>query len=121
MPWVRLDDKFHGNPKTLAVGNAGAGLYVRALSYCGDQLTDGWVPAGWAREAGGRTLPGKLEDAGLWFSVTGGEHYEYFLDGGGFYKPRIPGPGFFIPDYLLMNPDRIDALARISESERDAA
>jgi hypothetical protein len=105
VPWVRLDDKFHGNPKTLAVGNAGAGLYVRALSYCADQLTDGWVPAGWAREAGGRVLPQKLLAASLWIAVTGGEHYEYELEEG-FYKPEIPSAGFFIPDYLLMNPSK---------------
>lgn len=114
MTWVRLEDGFHSNLKTVAVGNTGAGLYVRALSYCGDKLTDGWVPAGWVREVGGRTLPKKLLDAGLWITVNGGEYYEFPTEDG-YYKPDIPGPGYFIPDYLLLNPSKEMVLAKRGE------
>ena len=43
MPWVKLDDKFWGNPKVQKVGNEAAGAYCRMLSFCGDHLTDGLI------------------------------------------------------------------------------
>jgi hypothetical protein len=105
MTWVFLDDKFHSNPKTVGVGNDGAGLYCRALSYCGDQLTDGYVPMGWAREVGKPGTRNKVTCAGFWLEVFGGEQYHYVADDLP-YTVTIPGPGFFIPDYLMLNPTR---------------
>lgn len=43
MSWAKLDDNFHMHPKTLAVGNAGAGLFARMLSWSCNHLTDGVV------------------------------------------------------------------------------
>lgn len=105
MSWVLLDDKFHANPKVTSVGNKGAGLYARALSYCGDNLTDGFVEAGWAREVGGAPLCKKLAEVGLWINVQGGEVFVFETDAGP-YTVSIPGKGFFIVDYLTMNPTR---------------
>lgn len=91
MPWVLLDDGFHSNPKVLAVGNAGAGLYARALSYCGDHLTDGYVPMSWARTAATANLRQHLVDAGLWAEENG---------------------GYRIDDYLEVNPSRAEVEER---------
>lgn len=44
MPYVPLDDAFHSHRKTIAAGNEAVGLQVRALSWCGGNLTDGHVP-----------------------------------------------------------------------------
>lgn len=96
MPFVFLDDAFHSNPKVLSVGLDGAGLYARALSYCGHYLTDGFVPRGWAREVVGRKqkLLRALTEAGLWREVEN---------------------GYCIPDYLDFNPPRELVEAQRSE------
>lgn len=36
MSWVRLDDKFHRNPKVLAMSDAAHRIYVDLISYCAD-------------------------------------------------------------------------------------
>lgn len=57
MVWVKLDDKFHGHRKTLALfdgpcpGDAIA-LWTLANSWCGDQLTNGQVPLAFVRRSG---------------------------------------------------------------------
>lgn len=96
MPWAALDDEFHSHPKILQVGNAGAGLFARALSYCAAHLTDGFVPDGFVRQAteGKVALARKVEEGHLWRRVEGG--YE-------------------IPDYLQFNPSREQVAAKRSE------
>jgi len=44
MAWVKIDDGFWSNPKVRKAGPCGAGVYVMALSYCGQYLTDGTMP-----------------------------------------------------------------------------
>lgn len=44
MSWAKIDDRFWMHPKVAAVGNAGAGIFSRMLSYCGCYLTNGLVP-----------------------------------------------------------------------------
>jgi hypothetical protein len=39
--WVRLDDRFYDHPKILALSDGALAFYVRALSYCGRNETDG--------------------------------------------------------------------------------
>lgn len=93
MPWARLDDKFHSHPSTWQVGLEANGLFARALSYCADQLTDGFLPTSWVeanvpatrRNSDPRGIVQRLVDAGL-FEV---------LDN-----------GYRIPDYLSYNPSR---------------
>lgn len=46
--WVRVDDHLHTHPKVRAAWSAypaSVGLHLLALSYSGDQLTDGRVDA----------------------------------------------------------------------------
>lgn len=45
MTWFKGDDKSHQNPKHLAVGLVGSGLYFRMVSWSCDHETDGEVPA----------------------------------------------------------------------------
>lgn len=85
LTWTKLDDGFWSNPKVTQVGLAGAGAYARCLSYCGDQETDGKVPADIARYIGTPAVFKRLVDAGLM---------------------RRNGSGFVIPDYLDFNPSR---------------
>ena len=80
MPWARLDDKFHSHPTTWQVGLESNGLFARGLSYCADQLTDGFMPEEWvwsnvpatSRSKDPRGVIQKLEDANLWERIEGG-------------------------------------------------
>lgn len=94
MDWVKLLTEFDGNPKVLTVGLAGAGLYCRALAYCGKYETDGFIPAIWVRNAvaleGFADLPKQMLDNGLWEK-----------DGNG-------RDGYQIKDYLEVNRSRSD-------------
>jgi hypothetical protein len=89
--WVKLDDKFHSNAKVYAVGNEGAGLYARALSYCADHLTDGFVPSAWVQSIANDKVAEKLTAARLWRPVDG---------------------GFFIDGYLELNPSKSEQQAK---------
>lgn len=82
MSWAKLDDKFWANPKVDAVGLDAVGLYAVALSYCGDQLTDGFVPEPRAVSLarGRRRLVKALVDGGLWAEVEGGYRVVDYLD-----------------------------------------
>jgi len=85
MPWVKLDDSFWSNPKVEDVGNEAAGAYARMLSYCGQNLTDGYVKESAARFITTSRICKRLE-----------EHD--FLERN--------GKGWVIPDYLDFNPSR---------------
>lgn len=85
MPWVKLDDGLWANPKVVAAGNEVTGAYVRMLSYCGQQLTDGVVPAEPSRFIAKAAVTRKLISHG--FVVPTSE-------------------GLLIPDYLDFNPSR---------------
>jgi hypothetical protein len=48
LPWVRLDTQFAGNPKLLALTQAGrwrsAFIYIASIAYAGAHGTDGYIP-----------------------------------------------------------------------------
>jgi hypothetical protein len=70
MTWFKVDDAFALHPKAIAAGNAALGLWVRAGSWCGAHLTDGFVPAPLIRTLGAQTRDArKLVEAGLWTEV----------------------------------------------------
>ena len=102
MPWVKLDDRFWGNPKVLIIGNEAAGAYARMLSFCGDHLTDGRVPEETARFIAKPKTLGVLEEYG-------------FI--------HRNGTGYLIPDYLEFNPSReqIEAKRQADRDRRMAA
>jgi hypothetical protein len=100
MPWAALDDQFHANPKVVAAGLDGAGLYARSISYSANYLTDGFVPEGWARETAPKRLHSRLVSVGLWDRDD---------DLG----------GYWIHDYLRFNPTRVDIeKKRLEAAER---
>jgi hypothetical protein len=43
--WTKLDDGYWMHPAIIGIGNVGAGVFTRFLSYCGKYLTDGAVPS----------------------------------------------------------------------------
>jgi len=96
--WVKLDDKFHSNAKVYTVGNEGAGLYARALSYCADHLTDGFVPIAWVQSIASDKLADKLTSAQMWRPVDG---------------------GFFIDGYVELNPSKAELEAK-RQAKREA-
>ncbi|OSC22102.1 hypothetical protein B8W69_26990 [Mycobacterium vulneris] len=115
--WSKLDDKLHNHQKARKAATNGQGkpdleplgLWVVCLSYCGDQLTDGFVPAWyvatWVPGRKGVALADRLVAAGLW------ERAE--LDG---------EKGWQFHDFLALNPCREKVLAdREASAKRQAA
>jgi hypothetical protein len=92
LPWTKLDEGFHSHSKVADIEPelmlAAIGLHCLALSWCGEQLTDGVLPKGQpARLAGGSVvlLIDELIRVGLW---------------------ERRGTGYQIHDYLSFNPSR---------------
>lgn len=87
MPWVKLDDSFHGHRKVRKAGLEAIGLHARALSLAGQEM-DAHIDLEWVRECGGRNwrkLAEVLVSAGLW---------------------ETNGDGWIIHDYHEYNPTR---------------
>jgi cytoskeletal protein RodZ len=98
MPWVRLDDRFPSHRKVALLSDRGFRLYVSALCWASENLTEGLIhdrelPLV-ARLRGVKAAAKELEDAHLWDRVEG---------------------GWQIHDYLEYNPDR----ARV-QADREA-
>lgn len=89
MPWVRLDDRFPSHRKVALLSDRAFRLYVSALCWSSENLTEGKVLdrelALVAHVRSARKAAADLEAAGLWDRVTG---------------------GWVIHDYLEYNPDR---------------
>lgn len=93
MVWLKIDDKFHGHPKIVMVGNAAAGLFVRLASYCSEHGTDGVIPLALVRAYGTR---GEL--AALLRGVD---------------PLLVDHPdGYLIPDFLDYNPSAVEVEAK---------
>lgn len=97
MAWARIDDSLHSHPKIMLVGNAATGLFVRLISYAGQHLTDGFVPAAVVRAYGSPRLIKALCDAQLLLKVE--SKSSHTSDAGLTYN----GPGYVINDYLDYN------------------
>lgn len=72
MTWFKVDDNLSFHPKALEAGNAALGLWVRAGSWSGANLTNGFIPRAIARQLGTKTNATRLVNAGLWHEVDGG-------------------------------------------------
>ncbi|QGJ95836.1 replication initiation protein [Gordonia phage EMoore] len=72
MTWFKVDDNFHHHPKALDAGNAALGLWVRAGSWCGSNLTEGFIPRRIALQMGSRAQVRQLISTGLWIEVNDG-------------------------------------------------
>ena len=82
MTWAKVDDRFHGHSKARRAREALA-LWVLAMSWCADELTDGAVP----RDMPDLLLPGlgeayagRLVEVGLWERTDAGYQFHDWLD-----------------------------------------
>lgn len=75
MPWFKVDDGLAFHAKTVAAGNAAMGLWVRAGSWCSQQLTDGHIPLHMVKQLGRVSEAERLVTAGLW--DTTGDGYKF--------------------------------------------
>jgi hypothetical protein len=71
--WFKVDDGFWSHPKSVDLTPEAVALWVRAGSYCGKHLTDGFVPAGRLGMLQGTPEAAyELVVAGLWTEVPDG-------------------------------------------------
>lgn len=76
MVWFKVDDNLAFHQKTMLAGNAAMGLWVRAGSWCAQQLTDGFVPRDVARSLGTKNECDRLVSSRLWLERDDG--YEFW-------------------------------------------
>jgi hypothetical protein len=88
MTWVKLDDQFFLNPKSVSAGKDGRALYLAGLCYCASQLTDGFIAT--------KALPMIAASAGVKISQA------RVLERFGLWEEGIGG--FWVHDYLTYNP-----------------
>jgi hypothetical protein len=72
MPWFQVDDQLPVHRKVTAAGNAAMGLWVRAGSWCQQNLTGGFVPTDVVRSLGTIGQANALVASGLWHKEEGG-------------------------------------------------
>ena len=75
MTWFKVCDTFAFHHKSIQAGNAALGLWVRAGSWCGQHLTDGYIPAEVVRTLGTQAQAGRLVKSGLWLETDGGYQF----------------------------------------------
>lgn len=76
MPWFKVDDNFCFHPKAMAAGNAALGLWVRAGSWCGANLTGGALPRHMIGTLGAQARDARrLVSAGLWSETDEGYQF----------------------------------------------
>lgn len=80
MTWFMVDDTLALHHKVVAAGNDAMGLWVRAGSWCGQHLTDGFIPEHVVKLLGTRRQADKLVTSGLWRVVDGGWAFHDWSD-----------------------------------------
>lgn len=80
MPWAKIDDQLSFHPKTIQAGNEAMGVWVRALSYACQHLTDGFISNQFVVALNGEQSAVRLVDAGLWIPAEGGFVFKDFHD-----------------------------------------
>lgn len=80
MTWGKIDDGLALHPKVMQAGNEAMGLWVRALSYSCQQLTDGFIPDEIVSVLSGKKIAKKLVDSGLWTEKNGGFQFKDWCD-----------------------------------------
>lgn len=81
MTWFRVDDTLAHHHKVVKAGNAAMGLWVRAASWCAQQLTDGHVPIEIASQLGTAPQIARLVSVRLWHEVDGGYQFHEWSGG----------------------------------------
>lgn len=81
MTWAKVDDKLYAHPKWLATPARARGLWVTALSWCMDHLTDGTVPAhALPLLAAKKADADALVKVGLWEQTSDGYRFRDWSD-----------------------------------------
>lgn len=87
MTWVKLDDRFPFNQKAVLAGKDGRALYITALCYTSEQLTDGHIRTGLvpmlaaiAEVENGEATAARLVEVGLWHHSDGGYQIHDYLE-----------------------------------------
>lgn len=135
MVWVRLDDAILDNPKVIRVGPIGFALHVAAMTWCGRNCTDGFIPEAKAKQTLSTTWTTAEANDGkeqIWELAATSKHagfeghevmkeairllvsvglwHEGFDERGNF--------GYWLHDYLEYNPSRAQVRGK---SEKRAA
>jgi hypothetical protein len=115
MTWMKVDDSFHSHPKVLATDPAALGLWVIAGSWCGANLTDGFVPDYVLLRLlpGSETLAQKLVTTGLWRRAKGGYRFHDWSE----YNPSAES----VRTEREAAKERMRALREKQRANRDAA
>lgn len=80
MAWLRIDDRLFLHPKWVTTPPSARGLWITALSYCGCQMSDGFVSARLLTMLGGTQEDAQaLVESGLWEEAEGGYQIHDFL------------------------------------------
>ena len=111
MAWWRGDDRAHGNPKLLAVGLDGIGLFWQAVSWSSAHGTDGFVPEYVVPSLAPGVVPKALSAIVRRLTVVspGQENPLWHVDDG----------GYRIHDFLDLNPSASEVEAA-REQRREA-
>lgn len=80
MTWGKVDDNLAFHPKVVMVGNEAMGVWVRALSWGMQQLTDGFIPTEIVMAIKGGSVASELVAKGLWHEVVGGYQFNDWCD-----------------------------------------
>jgi hypothetical protein len=81
MPWLRVDDGLFLHPKWLATPSSARGLWITALSYCGNQSNGGIIPSALLPVLGGTEKDASdLVQSGLWIAIDGGWQIHNFVE-----------------------------------------
>lgn len=78
-PFARVYASVKDHPRIDQAGHDAVGVWVRALAYCADHQTDGFVSATWLEGIGGKALK-KAIDAGLIHKIDNGYVVHDYLD-----------------------------------------
>lgn len=80
-PHVKVEVNLPRHPKIMAAGHAAAWLYVQGLCYCGEYLTDGYLPTSCLALFGAEPEEvAALEEVGLWVPIEGGWQVHDYLE-----------------------------------------
>jgi len=80
MPWFKVDDNLAFHAKTVAAGNPAMGLWVRAGSWCAQQLTDGFIPDHMLAALGTKQQAERLVTTRLWDREQGGYRFHGWVE-----------------------------------------
>lgn len=76
MTWFKVDDGWWAHPKTLALSPTAGFLWVRAGSWSGQQLTDGFIPKAALMMLGADvSIADELVHVGYWQATAGGYQF----------------------------------------------